>query len=157
LRDPSGRSDDGIRDLLVGPGGLKPTEHSTQAEKLPVKPDRVPADRPEPSTLATNALVEDVVLDLVKLVGKASAGLGLRCHDSLDNDIEQLHRGQDAATFHGGIAGDVQSENRMPSTAREQARAHDEMQATAGVDSKAFARSPGRDRPRRRRYGPPRR
>jgi len=107
-----------------------------------VKPDRVPADRPEPLTLATNALVEDVVLDLVKLVGKASAGLGHRCHDWLDVDIEQLHRGQDAATFHGGITGDVQSENRMPSTAREQARAHDEMQGTAGVDPKAFADLP---------------
>jgi len=107
-----------------------------------VKPDRVPADRPEPLTLATNALVEDVVLDLVKLVGEASAGLGHRCHDWLDVDIEQLHRGQDAATFHGGITGDVQSENRMPSTAREQARAHDEMQGTAGVDPKAFADLP---------------
>ena len=62
-------------------------EDRAQAEELAVQPDRVPADRPEPTTLAADTLVEDVVLDLVELVGQAGAGLCHRGHDPLNDDV----------------------------------------------------------------------
>lgn len=70
-----GRGDGHVRNLLVGRSGLQAMEDRAQARELSVQPDRVPADRPEPPPLPTNALVEDVILDLVELIGQAGAGL----------------------------------------------------------------------------------
>lgn len=139
LRDPGCGCDRERRNLLVVLRGLKPVKDGAQAEELPVQPDGIPADRPEPPLFAAHALVKNVVLDLIELIGQASASLDHRGHDLIDDDVEQLDRGEDTATLRSRIARAVRPEDRVTSAAHEQARSHDEVEPSAGVDFRALA------------------